>query len=92
MAQNQCKRAFFGFSGTLEAEIWPFLANYINFTGEKCFTGDIFVTGDVTGEDFVTGDVTVTVITGETVTAVNSAIQSLSFTVSSLLLIIVTLF
>ena len=72
MAQNQCKRAFFGFSGTLEAEIWPFLANYINFTGEKCFTGDNFVTGDVTGEDFVTGDVTVTVITGETVTAVNS--------------------
>ena len=67
-----------GFSGTLEAEIWPFLANYINFTGEKCFTGDNFVTGDVTGEDFVTGDFTITAITGDTVTADNSAYTDMS--------------
>ena len=32
-----------------------------------------FVTGDVTGEDFVTGDFTITAITGDTVTADNSA-------------------
>ena len=38
MAQNQCKRAFFGFSGTLEAEIWPFLAHFWTFSKNLSLT------------------------------------------------------